>query len=323
MKAYHLILSLIAVLSCKSDLIDIENEFTINSEDNSFSIIIIPDTQNYFNTLESKETFVNLLNWVNENANRLNVELILQTGDITNTNLDEEWQYYSSSFSLVDSNIPIIYCIGNHDYEGSGNPINRNSLFNKYINYNTLNDGISLKTIPFFHGQNENTSFLSLSNKLLIMSIEWFPRNQVIKWADSIVSNYKDYKTIILTHAFMDIDSSFYDFKLGPSNNLYGPLHDDKMNGQQLWTNFISQHKNIFLTINGHVFGSSISQNIGINNNTIHHIVYNTQHFKNGGDGWIKMLEFRQDSSIKIITFSPILKQISSLKSDLFEFTLD
>jgi hypothetical protein len=82
--------------------------------------------------------------------------------------------------------------------------------------------------------------------------------------------------------------------------------------GQELWDNLVSKHDNFLLTLNGHVqhdgLGHLQSKNAG--NKNVHQVLVNFQMKPNGGDGWLRLLEFSSDGkSIDAIDYSPTRNQ--------------
>src|SRR5690606_4628039 len=104
--------------------------------------------------------------------------------------------------------IPVIACIGNHDYNGGSPGRDKAGLFNTYFGVGRYEDK------PWFGGvyeekdgvgQSENLYILPEigGEKWLIVSLEFGPRNDVMDWCSAVVSNYPDRRLVIITHSYM------------------------------------------------------------------------------------------------------------------------
>ena len=102
--------------------------------DNSpFTIVILPDTQ-YYSALYPA-IFTSQTQWIVNNLVGQNIAFVLHEGDLTNSNIDAEWQNASASMGILDGVVPYAVVPGNHDYcavpASCGTPPTR--LFNQYF----------------------------------------------------------------------------------------------------------------------------------------------------------------------------------------------
>ena len=102
--------------------------------------------------------------------------------------------------------------------------------------------------------------------------------------------------------------------------------------GRDIWKKFISKHKNILLTLNGHIIfkktrgndgvGRLISE--GIHGNKVFQIGSNYQQLKNGGNGFMRLMKFSEDgNTIRVKTYSPFLDQYKTDFKNEFVIDID
>ena len=101
-----------------------------------FSIILLPDIQHY--TSSYPEMIYKQMDWIVENKNPLNIQYVIQLGDITNNNKEYAWEVANKSFSILENKgIPYSIVYGDNDmknpdknyYDG----IRHTELLNRYF----------------------------------------------------------------------------------------------------------------------------------------------------------------------------------------------
>ena len=307
------------------------NEPALNSQD-SWSMILLPDPQTYIKFDYNQPLFDLMLSWIKKTIKPLNTQLVLCTGDLVeqnefmnpdgiNGNLSSkaQWEAVSKAFSKLDGKIPYITATGNHDY-GFKSAENRNTYFDHYFPV-TKNDKTAdlLKDV----GQNAdgmptlaNATFELISPhgiKYLILVLEFAPRDKTLDWAKKVVAEekYKDHIVILLTHAYMEAGNEYIKsagYKL--SNPNYGDA---------IWEKLVYPSPNIRMVLAGHIgypddekkhMAFRTDKNIA--GRKVHQMVFNAQALGggwhgNGGDGWLRILEFMSDGkTVKVKTFSPL-----------------
>ncbi|XAL98039.1 PEP-CTERM sorting domain-containing protein [Phycisphaeraceae bacterium D3-23] len=171
--------------------------------------------------------------------------------------------------------------------------------------------------------------------EMLIFSLEWGVRQEVVDWANAVAAReeYEGHTAILLTHAYMYSDDERYDWtnqntandepgnthsgsSQGANPHVYNTADTDDGNpandtndGEELWRELVSQHGNFEMTFNGHVIiGGQLGyrQDAGSIGQQVHQMLYNAQADANGGDGWIRLLEFLPDGeTVQVKTYSP------------------
>lgn len=303
-----------------------------NSE--SFSMILMGDPQSYVKYDINQPVFELTTAWTADNIENLKIKAVLVTGDLVETNDNavpvrsmanqtsrQMWESVSRSFERLDNKVPYIISPGNHDY-GYRSAENGRTCFPEYFpveRNNKWNDAL-VALYPNRNGDQslENAAFeFSDKNwgKLLVISSEFAPRDEVLEWAKNLCTSdkYKNHRVIFLTHSYLKggakaerIVSEGY--KITPRNW-----------GQAIWDKLIKVTPNIRCVICGHAaepdsFEGHVSfredkNDAGI---TVPQMMFNVQALGggwegNGGDGWLRILEFKPDGkTVSIKTYSPL-----------------
>jgi len=295
-----------------------------------FTLVALPDTQMYTdlrNYTAYKEQrgwaryFYKQTNWIKKNKDRLNIVMVAHLGDITQTDSILEWQVASRAFKKIDKSVPYLLCLGNHDM---GYPTDhrkapkigkwpnvRETKLNKYFppsrfTKNPLyekNFG-SDKSLHFKDEGKSNNYYLFFEAggmKFMIIALEFAPRNEMLIWANEVVSKHPERRCIVITHAYMNHFARYRHHPYGVTGNI----------GEAMWEKFVSLHENIFMVLCGHhVPGEGRNTSIGKNGNVVHEILSNYQNMSNGGNGWLRIMKFiPEEDKIEIKTYTPFREE--------------
>ena len=100
-----------------------------------------------------------------------------------------------------------------------------------------------------------------------------------------------------------------------------GKLHD----GEELWQQLVRKH-DFLLTLNGHVLGDGTGYLASRNDrgHTCHQMLANYQMRELGGEGYLRLLEFRPDGKTVVVkTYSPLYESWLLEPDQQFRFELD
>ncbi|MBN1553766.1 MAG: metallophosphoesterase, partial [Phycisphaerae bacterium] len=175
--------------------------------ENSFSIVVIPDTQMYHGqdtkrTPKSTEPVTNAIfeshvRWIAENRQTQRIAFVSHVGDIVDRNNDTQWTVARKWMDLLHGKVPYGLCPGNHDMTHSGD----SSLFQKYFGAERFKDfdwyGGSYSGDPKHPGHSGNNAdsyqlFSAEGLDFVILHLECNAPNGVLKWADTILRKYPD-----------------------------------------------------------------------------------------------------------------------------------
>jgi len=302
-------------------------------EAGAFTIAVLPDTQYYSERFP--ETFAAQTHWIVENQRARNIACVLHLGDITDHNRPAEWENAVKAMSLLDGKVPYFMVPGNHDYSENGSCQDRSTRLSEYFPVSRF------QSLPTFGGvydrepehlANSYHRFTAEDRKFLVLALEFGPRQDVLRWANDIVRRHADREVILITHAHIYYDDSRYDWKKRGTTQSWNPhaygvsksTNDDVNDGEEVWGNLISKHENFLLTLNGHVLGDGLGK---VSTATpagreVHQLLVNFQMRPNGGDGWLRLLEFRPDGqTIQVYDYSPTRKERNASPQNQFTLT--
>lgn len=304
----------------------------------SWTLVVLPDIQSYDDHSERYPLLLEMMQWIVANAQSCNIALVLQVGDIVyqngiplaamgtgNQNSSGQWANAQQALSTLNGVVPYILVPGNHDY-GITNADGRFTQFNDYFkpNDNPLVDpetgGILAGLGPNAYGNHtlENASYDFTApdgRRLLFLALEWGPRQATVDWANEIAARpeYAQYTKALITHAYLYADDTRYDWqhkRNSQSNNPheYKGTNTDTNDGEELWNKLVKLHHGIELVFCGHVGGDQVGylKSENIFGEDVHQLLFNAQFLPQGGQGWLRLLEFQSDcQTVHVRTYSP------------------
>lgn len=311
------------------------------SEGRSFSMVVLPDPQSYIKYEANQPLFELQTAWVINSMDRLDTRCVLCTGDLVEQNSiltaengytdqtgRQQWESVSRAFERLDDKILYVNCTGNHDY-GYVSAENRDSHFPEYF---TPERSDCFRKALVATGMNahgvhtlENAAYEIVTEtwgKILVISLEFDPRPEAVAWARSVADDgkYRDHTVILLTHSYMDKDAQRYTgeaYKVSPA-----------CYGEDIWRELVYPSGNIRLVICGHEcaivdYEKQVSFRTDLNSagKSVAQMMFNAQTADgkwngNGGDCWLRILEFKPDGkTIGVRTFSPLFA-LSDLTAD-------
>ena len=270
-----------------------------------------------------------------------------RNGDQTS---QQQWESVSRALERLDNVLPYVPCQGNHDC-GPLAAEDRRSEMPKYIypERNMMNENHLVDMCTNYQGKKtmENSAFefhTDTWGDLLVIGFEFAPRDEVLNWTKQLIESdkYKNHRVIIFTHSFLNEEGEQYTtegYTLQPRNW-----------AKDVWNKLIYNSKNIVMVLCGHagspttmkstVDATDYSCTVSFRTDTaadgreIPQMMFNAQcadgsWYGNGGDGWIRILEFKPDGqTIGVKTFSPLfaLSQLTKTQAwrtkDYDQFTI-
>lgn len=311
-------------------------------DEESTTLVILPDPQNYIKFDTNQPIFELMTAWIVSQAEPLNIAAVICTGDLVEQNnwvasdgvngnqtSEEQWESVSRSFSRLDNRLPYFISPGNHDY-GYKNGETRETNYTKYfpLSKNHKNKKHLVATYTNSMGQPtlENAVFeLKIPNwgDFLMVTTEFGPRDEVLTWIKEFIAKeeYKEHMVILLTHSYLRSDGALIvkeNYKMPEANY-----------GQQIWDKLVYPSQNIRMVICGHyaLIGGyeknvGYREDINVAGKKVAQMMFNAQTLGggwhgNGGDGWLRTLEFMPDGeTIAVKTYSPLFGY-SELTADL------
>ena len=308
-----------------------------------FTLVVLPDTQGYADVRhqetqkhwpeigDQRSCFYSQTAWIKENRNKLNIVMVVHVGDITQTDHDEEWKIADKAFKTIDACVPYILCSGNHDMGYSPQyrqtSFSRESRFSTYFTptrftENPLYDSLfgRDKSVHFRDQGKIENSYLLLNAgglKFLFLAMEFKPRDETLAWANRVVEQHPDHRTIVVTHAYLT--------KKEGQRTSADSYRVEGNSGESIWEKFVCRHENIFLVLSGHAMENRLTSK-GRNNNDVHQVQADYWYWDKpeikAGSGYLRIMTFYPGkNTIDVQTYSPVLDQFLTRPSS--QFTLD
>ncbi len=279
----------------------------------SWSLVVLPDTQNYSAT--NPALFMDQTRWILANKDRHNIQYVLHLGDLVdNDALPVQWTNAQAALSLLDGQVPYAIVPGNHDYSQLWP--NRSSRISAYFPPNHF------QSWPTFGGvkdpgkiENSFHLFSAGGSDWIVLALEFGPRNAVIHWANSILDRYPNRRAILITHAFLYLDNTRYDWAAKGDAQAWNPHSylidydaDGTNDGEELWQKLIRRHPQVAFVLNGHVVSGGAARLASTNDagHVVHQMLSNYQSAPLGGGAFLRILEFLPNGDkVQVKTFSP------------------
>ncbi|MDR1667978.1 MAG: metallophosphoesterase [Bacteroidales bacterium] len=302
------------------------------SDAGSWSMILLPDPQTYVKFDYNQPLFELMTAWIAHHIEPLQIGLVLCTGDLVEQNeypnpdgvhvnqpSKSQWEAVARSFCRLDGKTPYMLATGNHDY-GFRSAENRKTNFDKYfpVDKNWLNQRLLREVGTNSDGMPTlaNAVFEYASphgKKFLVLVLEFAPRDETIEWAKKTIAQekYAAHTVILLTHSYLNARNEHI---ADEGYKLEGPNY-----GAAIWQKLVQPSKNIQMVLAGHIGApNNVKAHLAFRTDPnaagkkVHQMVFNAQALGggwhgNGGDGWLRILEFLPDGkTVKVKTFSPL-----------------
>jgi len=250
-----------------------------------FKMIVLTDIQKYY----AKANFMLpvVFDWIVAQAVAdPSIKYVLSEGDITDHNYDYEWWYGTNQFYRLDGLVPWTIISGNHDKVG-GLALKMNHYFPPaHFSAGTF----AAYTDPTYGpdmGANYSTMSAGSLNWLLLNAGDLSHSGQRL-FLQAACDTYPNHKAILTTHGLL------WDT---------GILYPDEKN---IFTDVVEGGENVFLAMCGHRYGEKQLTRKWGSERTVDMLMANFQNGTNGGDGYLRILEFiPNDNRIDFKTYSP------------------
>jgi len=270
-----------------------------------FTIIALPDTQNYVSNQGggTPEIFDAQTRWIVENRDSLNIVFVTHLGDFVQNgdSIEAEWVVAERAISILEDpettglsdGIPYGIALGNHDQSPFGDADGTTAAYNQRLGVERFE---SRSYYGGHFGANNDNHFELFSASgydFVFLHLEYDPEvgPDVLTWADSVLSSHPERFALLSTH---------YLIGLGNPAPFGGQ-------GQKIY-DALKHHPKFIMMFGGHVAGDvGEGQRTDVfETGVVHSLLSDYQSYANGGDGWLRIIQFSPSQNIvSIKTFSP------------------
>ena len=286
----------------------------------TWTLVVLPDTQNMAKDFPA--AFIRQTEWIVAHRVTHDIRFVVHEGDITNNNTAEQWANARAAMSrLSAAGVPYALLPGNHDLGPDGKSADRSTLLNDFFDADDYRHSLA---VDYFESGKMENSWHELdtpSGRLLVVALEFGPRDAVLEWAGQVIADRPAHWVIVVTHAHIYSDNSRYDFERYGREQQWNPwayplaaqgagaIND----GEQVWQKLIARHRNIRFVLNGHVLndGAGYLVSEGEHGQPVHQLLANYQAAVEprrayGGGGFLRLMQFAPDgSAVQVKTYSP------------------
>ena len=248
-----------------------------------FTIIVLPDTQNYSTSYPS--IFTSQTQWIADNKTALDIAFVAHVGDVVNTSTSgTEYTRADASMDLLDAGaVAYGMCPGNHDMGGG-------SLYSNYFGTSRFSGKPYFQADSSYDNWNHYFLFSARGMDFIIIFLQYNPEAAQLNWADARLKAYPARRGIVVSHSILNVGGTQTSWT-AEGQNIFNALNDNP---------------NLFLMLCGHMHGEGRRTDTGTNGNTIYSVLADYQSETNGGNGKLRIMEFDPYADeINVTTYSP------------------
>ncbi|MEZ4383514.1 MAG: metallophosphoesterase [Nannocystaceae bacterium] len=296
------------------------------SEADDFTIVILPDTQNYTQAPGNYPQYQEQTQWIWDHRNSDRIVAVLHNGDIVqHGNIEEiEWERAETAMETLESEvakfpdgIPYGLAVGNHDngaFAHDDAPFST-AFFNKYFGVSRFKDR------AYYGGhygkKNDNSWIVVRAGNLDVVMVNFEYRGaagqepEVLAWATDVFNDHPDALGIVNSHYIVRADGSF------------------GAQGKAIY-NAMKKVKNVQLMTSGHIKKFRARRADTYDGRKIHSMLADYQDLVldspkcGGGCGYMRLWRFSpMKNQLRVETYSPSLKKYMTGPQEQFTLTVD
>ncbi|MBE6537417.1 MAG: hypothetical protein E7673_05635 [Ruminococcaceae bacterium] len=280
--------------------------------DYDYSFAIVGDTQclvEHDNENEDSYYTNAIYDWLVKNKDSKKIKYVLGLGDVTQDNIDAEWEVAKAQISKLNGVLPYSLVTGNHDSVAQ---------LDKYFAQNVNFDS---QEIGYYSGTslgNYYVKFTAGGNKYMIVALQFAPNNAMIEWANNVIGTNPEYSVIITTHAYLDGDGDVLVAGDGGSPSHY---NKNNPNGDVMWEKLVSKNRNIKMIFSGHIAADNIVYRCdeGEEGNNVYQLLVNPQgmdHTYLYETGMVAMLYFSNGGNTVKVEYISAFDSLKAQETD-------
>lgn len=295
--------------------------YDTEGKENYWSMVFIPDIQNLV-TGEYARLWYDMADWIAANVEEENIQHVIGAGDSTWKDQPTEYTYARNGFDKFTSLVSWSNMIGNHDYvwnSTSRNSANYNTYFGTDYITSTYANYTYQESYEDEHGisgtENSYYTFNVNGEHWMILQLEYYPRLNVLDWANEIIENHPNHNIIVTTHSYLDGQGKYATDSMIYTENDINVGESLGASTEAIWNNVITSHDNVKMILCGHsTNGEGTIVTKTETNNTDHNVTalmmnaqdkdmtdknsrVETEYYTGQGLGMLSILRFSADGS--------------------------
>ena len=299
--------------------------FTANE---NFTIVALPDTQNYTSISSPTDTFTRQTQWVLDNKSTMNIKFLTHLGDIVNSPTNtSQWTRATNAMNRLNAQLAYGTCPGNHDLgsrdnPGSTTPSDYLARFGPNPTHASSTgrwvDPADSQTYDWYRGTSprgySSYQIVPINGRdFMFLHLDHDCPDEDMAWAASVLSAHPQTLTMITTHNYLAETGGTGIFGTGTGERGYtaqpnvswGP---DRNKPEEIFNALVKPFNQVYMVICGHMFAIYNLEKTNNAGNTVHEVLCDYQSLPNGGNGFLRIMEFRPaENKIYNSSFSPTL----------------
>ena len=289
--------------------------------EDSFSIVVIPDTQAYrTNSTRDGQGAAGIDNaiftahtrWIADHLDDQRIVFVSHVGDIVDRNEPGQWAVARACMDRLHGRVPYGISVGNHDMTAGGD----SSLFQQYF------PASRFEAFPWYggtfaghggqpkiSGNNANSCQLFSAGGMdfVFLHLECNAPDDVLQWADSMLTRHADRRAIVTSHMGLGPQArpkNSRDYFDAPKGRMqWTKRHGARGNSpEQMWQKCFRRHANLFMLLCGDQSRTQARAQVAMGDagNRVQELLcdYST--------GWLRLYRFRPSKDeVEAWTFDP------------------
>lgn len=294
------------------------------AEDEDFTIVALPDPQKYTLETASPDTSSVQTQWVLDNLVSHNIKYLTHEGDLVESpHSAAQWEIATAAINLLNGRLPYGVVMGNHDFHYTQTPYldrfgpnpTEPSSIDRWTDAETGEryhwiGGYSPRGYSVFH-------LLEINGRdFLFLHLDLDCPDSDLAWAEGVLATHPRHLTLITTHNYLAGTGGFGGSGTGERGLTSAPgvlFPPDRNKPETIFKTLIEPFNQVFMVICGHNYAAYSLPTTNLAGRTVHQVLCNYQSIKNGGNGFLRLMEFQPSRRrIHNTTYSPTLGRFYS-----------
>lgn len=267
------------------------------------TLVWISDTQGYSSSFP--HIFLEITQWIVDHKTDLNIQYVLQTGDIVNdTTREKEWRNATAAFDTLIGQIPLFAIAGNHDIGG---------VVHDYSRFHELMMRQNYKSYPTFGGEEADGrrryDLVTICKEdYILIGVGYSITGTDVKWLNATLQQYSNRTAILLSHNYLSLKN------------------EPPKNDGALIAKVVAANPNVRYVLCGHMHGLKREQQQfddnkdGVTDRIVQAVMVDYQALPNGGAGYLTLLTFDPLArEIRVTSYSPWLDDYNYYEDESLE----
>jgi formylglycine-generating enzyme required for sulfatase activity len=289
--------------------------------DEKFTIIALPDTQNYTILDSPTDIFTKQTQWVLDNRETLNIKFLTHVGDlVTSATNSAQWTRATDAMNLLNTQLAYGTCPGNHDLGPDSNdylarfgpnPTHASSI-GRWI------DPATHQPYAWYRGSSprgySSYQIVRINGRdFMFLHLDHDCPDEDMAWAAAVLTAHPQVLTMITTHNYLAKTGGGGTYGTGTGERGYTSapnvnIEPKRNKPEDVFNALVKPFNQVYMVICGHMAAIYNLAKTNTKGNVVHEVLCCYQSLPNGGNGFLRIMDFRPaENKIFNSTYSPTL----------------